>query len=106
MLSHSLRSDIYIFGLDKILSALPDCLINADSLDERMWLISVGRMPNTEGLNLEKVESCLKILESQNINQKRILNIVQDYKSENVSEKIVRIILSYTDYVNQFIWKK
>ena len=58
------------------------------------------------GLNLEKVESCLKVLESQNINQKRILNIAQDYKSENVSEKIVRIILSYTDYVNKFIWKK
>ena len=58
------------------------------------------------GLNLEKVESCLKVLESQKIYQKRILNIVQDYKSESVSEKIVRIILSYTDYVNKFIWKK
>ena len=58
------------------------------------------------GLNLEKVESCLKVLESQKSYQKRILNIVQDYKSETVSEKIVRIILSYTDYVNQFIWKK
>ena len=58
------------------------------------------------GLNLEKVESCLKVLESQKFCQKRILNIVQDYKSESVSEKIVRIILSYTDYVNKFIWKK
>ena len=58
------------------------------------------------GLNFEKVESCLEVLESQKICQKRILNIVQDYKSESVSEKIVRIILSYTDYVNQFIWKK
>ena len=69
-----------------------------------MCLISY-QMKDSRKFNL-CAESCLKILESQNINQKRILNIVQDYKSESVSEKIVRIILSYTDYVNKFIWKK
>ena len=58
------------------------------------------------GMSLERVMQCLKILSSQKKGSKRTLNIVNDYKVNNVSEKVLRIILSYTDYVNRVVWKK
>ena len=36
----------------------------------------------------------------------KVLNIVKDYNVTNVSEKVLRIIHSYTDYVNRIVWKK
>ena len=39
-------------------------------------------------------------------NLQRTFRLVNDYSMPNVSEKIARIILSYTDYVNRVIWKK
>ena len=58
------------------------------------------------GLGAERVMQGLKILESQASGDMRQLNQVQDYSVPNVSEKVVRIILSYVDYVNRNIWKK
>lgn len=55
------------------------------------------------GLSLERVMQCLKVLESQ---EKTTLRIVRDYSIPNVSEKVLRIILSYTDYINRNVWKK
>ena len=46
---------------------------------------------------------CLKVLESQ---EKDTLREVADYSMPNVSDKVLRIILSYTDYVNKTVWKK
>jgi len=45
----------------------------------------------------------LKVLESQ---EKDTLIAVADYSMPNVSDKVLRIILSYTDYVNRVVWKK
>ena len=58
------------------------------------------------GLNSERVLQALNLLENQKKGPERDLKIVDDYNVNNVSEKIVRIILSYTDYINTFVWKK
>jgi UDP-N-acetyl-L-fucosamine synthase len=58
------------------------------------------------GLNSDRVIQGLKILESQSFGERRVLGLVQDYSVVNVSEKIVRIIHSYVDYVNRIVWKK
>ncbi|MBR7779959.1 non-hydrolyzing UDP-N-acetylglucosamine 2-epimerase [Undibacterium rugosum] len=58
------------------------------------------------GLELERVMQALAILESQPAGANRLLRQVSDYSMPNVSEKIVRIIHSYTDYVNRTVWRK
>ena len=58
------------------------------------------------GFNTERVLQALKILSSQERGEKRSLKMVRDYDVLNVSDKVVRIIHSYTDYVNRVVWKK
>ena len=58
------------------------------------------------GLNWSRVREGLKILNSQLRGQERLLRIVGDYAVTTVSEKVVRLILSYTDYVNRVVWQK
>lgn len=58
------------------------------------------------GLNADRVLQALSILENQPKGEARLLRQVADYSMPNVSEKIIRIIHSYTDYVNRVIWKK
>ena len=55
------------------------------------------------GLEKERVMQGLKVLESQKENT---LRSVADYSMPNVSDKVLRIILSYTDYINRVVWKK
>jgi len=58
------------------------------------------------GLEMERVIQGLRILEKQPKGNVRILNAVKDYEQKNVSEKVLRIIISYIDYVNRVVWKK
>lgn len=58
------------------------------------------------GLNSDRVCQGIEILKAQPRGKNRILNKVEDYSVANVSEKVLRIIYSYTEYVNQFVWKK
>jgi UDP-N-acetylglucosamine 2-epimerase (non-hydrolysing) len=58
------------------------------------------------GLDPERVLDALKVLEKQVSGEQRVLRIVSDYNVPNVSEKVARIILSYTDFVNRIVWRK
>ena len=58
------------------------------------------------GLNIERVLQGLEIIEQQLRGDSRLLRQVEDYNMPNVSDKVVRIIHSYTDYVNRNVWKK
>ena len=58
------------------------------------------------GLEVERVMQGLAILESQPRGADRLLRQVADYSMPNVSDKVLRIIHSYTDYVNRVVWKK
>jgi UDP-N-acetylglucosamine 2-epimerase (non-hydrolysing) len=57
------------------------------------------------GLSWTRVQQALQILESQPRDETRVLRLVCDYSVPNVSEKVTRIILSYTDYVRRFVWR-
>jgi UDP-N-acetylglucosamine 2-epimerase len=58
------------------------------------------------GLSVDRVIQGLSILEGQPRGAVRGLRQVADYSMPNVSDKVVRIIHSYTDYVNRVVWKK
>ncbi len=58
------------------------------------------------GLSWQRVKEGVAILETQGRGAERNLRMVEDYQMPNVSEKVARIILSYTDYVNLNVWKK
>ena len=58
------------------------------------------------GLDLDVVLNSLLILDDQKRGEERQLQAVSDYNSPNVSDKVLRIILSYTNYVNRVVWKK
>lgn len=58
------------------------------------------------GLNPERIMQALVLLDVQKTGTVRTLLPVRDYSMPNVSDKVVRIILSYTDYVNRVVWSK
>ena len=58
------------------------------------------------GLELDRVLQGLAVIADQESGDRRMLRPVSDYSMPNVSEKVVRIILSYTDYVNRTVWRK
>ena len=58
------------------------------------------------GLEVDRVRQGLAILAKQPRGDERLLRQVADYSMPNVSDKVVRIIHSYTDYINRVVWKK
>ena len=57
------------------------------------------------GLNKERVIEAIEVVTRKH-NKNRIMKIVRDYDVNNVSKKVLRIILSYTDYINRTVWHK
>lgn len=58
------------------------------------------------GLDKHRIMQSLEVVAEQQRGDNRGLNIVADYDKPNVSDKVLRIILSYTDYVDRVVWKK
>lgn len=58
------------------------------------------------GVDLDRILQGLEILEAQPRGKDRALRLVSDYAPDNVSEKVLRIVLSYTDFVNRRVWHK
>lgn len=58
------------------------------------------------GFNLDRIKQALNILETQSRGDKRTLRLVNDYAMPNVSEKVIRIIVSYTDYIKRVVWQE
>jgi len=58
------------------------------------------------GYNSERVLQAIAVVLRQKKTDNRLLRLVSDYSMPNVSEKVLRIILSYTDYVNRVVWNK
>ena len=56
------------------------------------------------GLNSERIMQGLKIISEQKRGLERTLRPVADYSMPNVSDKVLRIIISYTDYINRVTW--
>ena len=56
------------------------------------------------GLNKERIIQALNLIESQKNKNERTVRFVADYSMPNVSEKVVRIIISYVDYIKRVVW--
>jgi UDP-N-acetylglucosamine 2-epimerase (non-hydrolysing) len=58
------------------------------------------------GLNKNRVLEAVEVATTHNNEEGRSIKPVKDYEADNVSKKILRIILSYTDYINRTVWHK
>ena len=58
------------------------------------------------GLESDSVITAIETVLVQSKGAKRRFRMIEDYSADNVSQKVVRIILSYTDYVNRNVWRK
>ncbi|BEG97886.1 non-hydrolyzing UDP-N-acetylglucosamine 2-epimerase [Bacteroides sedimenti] len=58
------------------------------------------------GLSSERILDSIDIVTSQFAERSNVIRTIPDYETDNVSKKVVRIILSYTDYINRTVWHK
>jgi len=79
--------------------------INIREAHERPEAMEEGSVMMT-GLGTERILQALEILGHQPRGEDRSMRLVSDYAMPNVSEKVLRIILSYTDYVKMAVWKQ
>jgi UDP-N-acetylglucosamine 2-epimerase (non-hydrolysing) len=58
------------------------------------------------GLKAERVADAVRVVTSQHRRGERVIPVVKDYEGGPVSKQVVRVVLSYTDYVNRTVWSK
>jgi UDP-N-acetylglucosamine 2-epimerase len=79
--------------------------LNIREAQERPEGMEEGAVMMT-GFNIDRILQGLRILDDQPRAEQRCLRMVQDYSAPNVSDKVVRIIHSYTDHVKRTVWKQ
>ncbi|UBX46465.1 UDP-N-acetylglucosamine 2-epimerase (non-hydrolyzing) [Citrobacter werkmanii] len=79
--------------------------INIREAHERPEGMEEGTVIMT-GVEPERILQALEMIKNQPRNNERLLRQVNDYSMPNVSDKVARIILSYTDYVKRVVWRK
>lgn len=79
--------------------------INIREAHERPEGMEEGTVIMT-GVEPERILQALDIIKNQSRNNERLLRLVNDYSMPNVSDKVARIILSYTDYVKRVVWRR
>jgi len=72
---------------------------------ERPEGMDVGTLIMT-GLRKERVLDAVRVITGQHVRDHRVMAPVEDYEAQAVSKKILRIVLSYTDYINRTVWRK
>lgn len=58
------------------------------------------------GLKKERVLDAVRVVASQHKRGQRVIPVVRDYQAGPVSKQVVRVVLSYTDYINRTVWSK
>lgn len=58
------------------------------------------------GLKKERVLDAVRVVTSQHERDRRVIPVVRDYQAGPVSKQVVRVVLSYTDYINRTVWSK
>lgn len=58
------------------------------------------------GLKKERVLDAVRVVTSQHERARRVIPVVRDYQAGPVSKQVVRVVLSYTDYINRTVWSK
>jgi UDP-N-acetylglucosamine 2-epimerase (non-hydrolysing) len=58
------------------------------------------------GLKAERVLDAVRVVTSQHDRSQRVIPVVKDYQAGPVSKQVVRVVLSYTDYINRTVWSK
>lgn len=79
--------------------------INIRDAHERPEGMEEGAVMFT-GMNHQRVFQAIEVLAEQGRGESRTLRLVADYSAPNVSDKVLRTIISYTDYVNRVVWRK
>ena len=79
--------------------------INIRDAQERPEGLEEGAVMFT-GMNVDRIFNAIDVLADQGRGNNRTISVVDDYIAPNVSEKVVRTIMSYTDYVNKVTWRK